>query len=277
MEVNIFKCYSYKEFLAQMFDSDSAEKGQRSLLAKYLGCQTGLVSQVMNSDRHFSMEQIVEIAEYFQLKDEEKEFLVLLAQFERAGSEKLRQYYLVMLERIRLGRQRVIGALGRDLTEGDFGLYHSKWYNHALHVLMELHPKADVAELARTLGITTVKVEESLGFLISVGALKLEEGRYQVCEINNSAKRGSPWVDGIHQDFRLEAIKSLDRRTLADSHYSRFFLASERKSALLQEELAEFMKRVNELIARPEEKNDVRKLHALCLDSFTYDPDSAQV
>lgn len=175
-----------------MFDSDSAEKGQRSLLAKHLGCQTGLVSQVMNSDRHFSMEQIVEIAEYYQLKDEEKEFLILLAQYERAGSEKLRQYYLEILERMRLGRQRLSGTRGRDLSESDFGLYHSKWYNHALHVLMELHPKADIALLARTLGITSVKVEESLAFLVSVGALKVDKGRYQVCEINNSAKRGSP-------------------------------------------------------------------------------------
>lgn len=272
MEVNIFKCFSYKEFLLKIFDSDSLEKGQRSKLATHLGCQTGLISQVMNGERHFSLEQLIEIANFYELKGDEKDFFMLLGQFEKAANPSLKKYYEEKIEKMRLGRQRLPSATSRTVSEIEFGLYHSKWYNHALHVLLEAHPEGNRDVLAQILRITPKKVDEALEFLIQIGAAKKVNQKYQVIEINNSASRNSPWVDGIHQDFRLEAIKSLDLRSLEDSHYSRFFLANSKKMALIQEELADFMKKLNQLIERvePEDKELPKQLGALCLDSFSY-------
>jgi len=253
-----------------MFDRHEAQKGQRSQLAKHLGCQTGLVSQVINGERHFSLEQMVEIANFYQLGPSERDFLMLMAQSEKAGSESLRSYYQEQLEKLRLGRQRVIAEPGKQISQADFGLYHSKWYNHALHVLIELIPKPDIMKLSDILKVSEAKVNEALHFLVSIGALTETDGHYKSVEINNSAERGSPWVDGIHQDFRLEAIKSLDHRSVGDSHYSRFFVAGPKKNALIQEELAELMKRMNELIASPDEQENERELHGLCFDCFSY-------
>jgi uncharacterized protein (TIGR02147 family) len=261
---NVFKFDSYKAFLLKALD---AEKGLRTKMAKHLNCQTGFISQVINGDRHFSLEHIIEISAFFELDRAETDFLILLAQFDRAGSVNLQNYFKGTIDKIRLSRQRLPIKEKKDLSEVDLAAYHTHWYYHALHVLMEMDPHINAKDAAMILNIDLEKVEKGTEFLLDIGVLSEEDGLWKTKDINNSIGRDKPYIDLVHRNFRLQVLKSLDNRKIVDSHYSRYFFVSKKRIGEMQEEMADFMVKINQLIARPEEE-DGRDLYALTVDCF---------
>ena len=58
MDKNIFEFRNYKAYLDHLISSKPGKgRGMRSSIAKALHCQTSYISQVLNEEAHFSLEQ----------------------------------------------------------------------------------------------------------------------------------------------------------------------------------------------------------------------------
>ena len=75
-------------------------------MAAALGVSTTLVSQVVNGEKHFSMENSVDLAEFMALGDRESEHFLLLVEYGRAGSHR----YRTRLEK-RISKARAAASL----------------------------------------------------------------------------------------------------------------------------------------------------------------------
>lgn len=267
MTQNVFKYESYKKFLLAELDSPEA-RGMRSQLAKHLNCQSGFISQVLNGDRHFSLEHVIEIAVFFKMSPAETDYFVILAHYERAGSEHLREYYMDRMEKLRLSRQR-LPLKNKELSDADLAAFHSHWYHYAAYELLGLKSKPDIGQIAETLDVSVERIEKAVRFLAEIGVVEEKNGRWEKKPFDMAVGRKAAYVDLIHRNFRIEAIRSLDRRHLEDSHYSRFFTVSKKKASLLQEQIAEFVKGLNEKIAEPEKAQN-ENLYSFSLDCFRY-------
>ena len=265
---NIFTYDSYKAYMIDRLDSAEA-RGMRSLLAKHLNCQSGFISQVLNGDRHFSSEHMIEIAEFFKLNAMETDFFMIMAHSDRAGSEHLKEYYRDRMQKMKISRQRLPLEVKTELTETEIVTFHSHWYYYAVYELTGLKIKLDEEQIAQMLDVSVARVKKALRFLLDVGVVIDDKGRYRKSDFNMAVGRKTPYINLIHRNFRFEAIRSLDRREMEDSHYSRFFTVSKKKAALLQEKIADFVKELNEEIG-PAESQAAEVLYSFCLDCFRY-------
>jgi hypothetical protein len=70
--MSIFETDDYKAFIREwVADRASGGRGQYRQMAAALGVSTTLVSQVVNGEKHFSMENSVDLAEFMALGERE--------------------------------------------------------------------------------------------------------------------------------------------------------------------------------------------------------------
>lgn len=112
MNKSIFTYINYKIYLKALIrNTPGYGHGFKSKIAKHLGCQTTYISQILNKDANFSLEQVEDLNELLGHSREESQFFRLLVQWERAGTVKLKnaiQYEIKeVLAKRELLRERV--------------------------------------------------------------------------------------------------------------------------------------------------------------------------
>ncbi len=188
----IFLFDSYKDFTREFLENSShKQRGKRIQLAKFLECQPAFISQVLNGNLHFSLEQAEAASRYMGLSPLEKKFFLNLLQLERAGTSQLKAFLtgenaLIKQEAAKLTERLVT----RDhLTEKQQVKYYSHWYFAAIHVLVTIPTLQDSETLAQRLNLDHHIVREALQFLEQVGLIESKKGRITATKKTNSPRR----------------------------------------------------------------------------------------
>ncbi len=137
MKNNIFDFSDYKAYLKTLIrTSPQLGHGFKSKIAKTLRCQTAYVSQVLNQNANFSLEQAEELNLLLQHTKEEGRFLLLLIQKERAGSVRLRKRFEEDIAEIHSKRERLKERIEKTATLSTENQmhYYSRWYYSAIHI-----------------------------------------------------------------------------------------------------------------------------------------------
>src|SRR5688572_9967700 len=110
---NIFDFDDYKGFVLA-FENRVAplQRGFRTRLAEGIGCQPAFVSQVLGGAAHFSLEQALKAATYFQLPKDEAKFFVTLVEYGRSGDKELRAFFFEQLQEMRQARLEIGQSVG---------------------------------------------------------------------------------------------------------------------------------------------------------------------
>lgn len=265
MKSSIYEFKDYKKFLLELIkSSESKGRGKRLELAKYIGCQVSHITNVFTGSAHFSQEQAEAASRFFGLSQTETEFLLLLVQYNRAGTQSLKKLY----ERWILERQEKLTALKSrlkmpDSLEGEAeARYYSSWHYGAIHVLLSIHEFQTREAITKKLGLPLSKVDEVLLFLIESGLCKKEGLKYSIVRPLIHLDKNSPLISKHHTNWRLRTIMALDEFNTNNLHYSSVFTLSkkdyERVKEILSKSLSESLKLITE---SPEEE-----LGVLCLD-----------
>src|ERR1700684_1559181 len=93
---------SYKPYLEEyMAQLPKGGRGEINRMAEAMDVHPTLVSQVLRGDKDFSLEQAHKLCHHIGLLKLEKDYFILLVQFERAGSSDLRQYYKEKIDELK--------------------------------------------------------------------------------------------------------------------------------------------------------------------------------
>lgn len=197
-------------------------KGQRALLSKALGCQPTFVTQVLNKDFNFSLEQAERLNRFLDHNEEESEYLFLLVQKERAGSRELAAYFDQKIKKLKSQRQILSHRLGKEttLSKEQQGIYYSSWYYAAIHIATAIPELQTKEKLANYFQMTQKKVSEVLDYLTSVGLVVQEAGRYSIGTAKIRLGNDSPNILRHHANWRQKATEFLEREGPNDLHYS---------------------------------------------------------
>jgi len=87
--VDIYDFGDYKTYLHTKVGPRTTRKGIRGALARTLRCQPTYVSQVLYGRAHFSLEQAELVSDFFGHTSDERHYLILLLQKDRAGTKRL--------------------------------------------------------------------------------------------------------------------------------------------------------------------------------------------
>lgn len=95
MAKDLFESVDYKQYLIDVLTSNTlGGRGARTTLAQAAGCQLAFISQVLNGNADFSLEQADGISRYLSQNSKERDYFLLLVQYARAGTESLRAHFM---------------------------------------------------------------------------------------------------------------------------------------------------------------------------------------
>jgi uncharacterized protein (TIGR02147 family) len=219
---SLFKFMSYKAYLRNAFGGSQARTGIRKKAAAWMKCQTAYLSQVLNGSANLSLEQADLLSEFLGHDGEEREFFLLLVQYERAGTKSLENFFQLKinqhLERRQTIRHRIQSEEGLSVV--DQAVYYSKWYYSCIHVLISIPELQTKAALAKALNLPLPTISEVLEFLETRGLAVFENGHFRIGPRHLHLAHDSPHITKHHSNWRGRAMASLDVPQENDLHYS---------------------------------------------------------
>lgn len=221
--MTIFETNNYKTYLDDKLKADpKGARGGRSRLARFLNCQPGYVSRVLSGSAHFSLEQAEAVNRFLGHTEDESSQFLMQVERDRAGTPQLRGYFD---KQLKLGRDRHLNMKERfkienKLTEIEKNLYYSSWLYAAIHVFATVPKFQDPTTLAAHLKMDLGKLNGIIEDLSKMGLLQVQRGKISVGTARIHLGSDSPLILRHHANWRLQAIRSLERETEKNLHYS---------------------------------------------------------
>jgi uncharacterized protein (TIGR02147 family) len=128
--VSIFSYSDYREFLNSWIKKNGlTRRGLQRQLALAAGVSSTLVSLILASKKHLSLEQASDIADFVGLTEKESDYFFLLVEFGRAGSYKLQNKLQKRIQDQQLQAQKITNRVTKDLIlkDEEKAIYYSSW------------------------------------------------------------------------------------------------------------------------------------------------------
>lgn len=266
MQMKPFEFAFYREYLRNVCDQES-KRGLQAALAKSAGCQASYFSQMLKDRVHLTEDQAIGVAEYLQLSHKEMEHFMLLLRWEKAGTEKLKNFLKKAIEESIKGQLNLsyqVGAARIVYSEEDLGKYFSSWIPSAVHLLTS-SPNFNTAEqISKRLGVPKEKIFEALQLLLKMGFVQNRGDRWQFSKGSMHVEKESPWQSPMQASRRHLAMCSILENPPEAVHFSSLFTID-------KDDFGELKKMTSRYIQKSHEKiktSGTEELYCLCLDLF---------
>lgn len=256
----VFDFTDYKSFLGHTEDArKSYERGFRTKLAEFIGCQSGYISHVLNGSAHFSLEQTLRVAKFLELPASEQKYLLLLVELARAGTKELKEHFEFELKTLRETHLNIKERVGdaQSLSEKNQAIYYSSWHYLAVHVLVSLDGYDNSKSIADALKIPEDLVGKILLFLIQNGIVVESKGTLKPGLTQVHLNRESPLIRQHHTNWRIAAIQSLVNDIKTDIHYSTVSTLSRADAEKLRAEMVSLIEKYVATVAPSKEETMV--------------------
>jgi uncharacterized protein (TIGR02147 family) len=264
MQVHDFD--NYRQYLKKVFSATGPSRGKRVQLAEFLNCQPSFLTQVLTEKSHLSLEHGISLCEYLSFNESESQHFMLLLQRDKAGTDKLREYFESKLYKIRAKRSLIENRIKvkTDLSAEDQMKYYSSWYFSAIHILCSLPRINTVEDLSQYLKLEVAIIKEALTFLEKKGFIKVIEGKLSIGSRRIHLKNGSAMLPRHHANWRMKAIAALDNEKKDQLHYTAVLGISKNDMILFREKMLKLLEEFEPVIQSSQEEVQV----VLLLDLF---------
>lgn len=267
MTISIYDFNSYKAFLIAWIDQQPHKgHGAKSLLAKHTQCNPAYVTQVLSGNAQFSLEQIEKLKVFLNFDAEEFDFFVLLVERERSGTVTLNKYFTGKIDKILVDRKQIKNRVKNDgtVTKEAQTKYYSNWVNMAVHMALTIPKFQSVAIIANQLKITERAVKDSIDFLVKYEIITQTKTGYKMGVNRFHLAHDSDLISKHHNNWRLQAMKSLDQRLEEDLHYSSVVSISQDDFSKIRSDLLSAIEKAKEVVKKSPEET----LVSFCVDFF---------
>lgn len=253
---NVFEFSDYKAFVRSWIDSrPNGGRGEKSRLAQKAGCHLAYISQVLNGNSHFNLEQADALNEVFEHGEDEAHFLILLVEYGRAGTASLRRHFERRIQHQLNQRFQLQNRFSdkKTLTPENQAIYYSHWAYCAVHMAILNPTMRTPGTIAKYFDLGVPKVIEILDFLTSVGLAKVEGGEMLPGDVRIHLGHDSPMISKHHTNWRMRAITSLERATPQELHYSGVISVSHKDLPKIRESLVRALEQVRAIVKTSED------------------------
>lgn len=268
MDKEIFDFEDYRAYLNSWIKSQPKNgRGMRALLAKDMSSPVSHISQVLKGLTHFTFEQGEEINSTLGHTAEQAEFFLLLLQFGRAGTPKLKNRLREQIHKVRTGRLILKKRLEvkTTLNNESQAMFYSSWHYTAIHILLTIPQFQTKETVSKALGLSLKRTNEMLEFMLSLGLIELKSGRYTVGTTRVHLGSDSPMISKHHINWRLQAIQSLEKEDFLEQlHYSSVVSIAKDDVLRIKAILVKAIENAKNVIRDSKEE----ELHSFCLDFF---------
>jgi uncharacterized protein (TIGR02147 family) len=265
--MDIFSASDYRELIRSLLGQmPNRGYGQLGRIARHLGVNQTLVSQVMSGTKEFTEEQGFLLAEFFQFNDQETEFLLLLIRRERAGHHKLKQFFEKQIIRARDKAQKVKHRVSKEkeLTLEQQAVFYSSWLYTAVHGLTAIPSKQSVETIAVHLGVSRARILEISNWLLKAGLCKEAEGRLMVGPKTTFVEKEAALSTRHLSNWHVKALESMSEKKDNDLFFSAPITVSEADYIEIRKGLINQISKISKCV----DKSESQLLAALNIDCF---------
>lgn len=263
---SVFAFDHYKDFIRGYLDSEEKSWGLKSKICEAMSIHVAYLSQVLNSHKHLSLEQIEGLGHYLHLSENELDYLILLVQKDRAGTKSLEDFFARKLAALKDKHTEVSVRLGKKetLSEKDQAKYYSSWLFSAVHSCVLVPRLRSVKAIAARLKTNENEVSVALTFLREVGLIENTTEEIRPSSKWIRLKSDSPFMKQHHFNVRFKATESIFKERSEDLHYSGYFALSRQDFVNIKELWLKSLQATQKIIKpSPEEE-----IYAISLDVF---------
>ena len=247
----VFEFQDYKIYLRKWISSrPSGGRGAKSLIAGAAKCQLAYVSRVLNGDAQLSSEQGAALNSLLEHTEDEGDFFLLLIQRELAGTVVLQQYCDRKIQKLLDQRLILKNRLTdkKTLTREDQAIYYSDWLYTSVHLAVLVPRLRSPEALASFFGASIEKIVRILEFLEITGLVKKQDGQFLPGVVRIHLESDSPMISKHHTNWRLQAMRALERATQSELHYSSIVGISKSDLPRVREILVEAIEKVRAVV-----------------------------
>lgn len=253
---SLFNFDDYKQWVNAWVENQPRQGfGEYRRMALALSVSTTMVSQVFKGDKHLSLELASDLCDYLRLDDEETDYFLLLVEYARAGSHKLKK----RLERQMKARQERAKKLetrvkATELTEQDKAVFYSSWMYAGVSILCDLENYNDAESIAQRLNLPRNQVQKVLDFLLQRQLVAESKGQLKLGTTRTHIGSSSPLVSRHHQNWRVQAFTKMIQADEDQFFYTGPMTLSVDVAEWVRRELPAFVERINaKVIPSPSE------------------------
>jgi uncharacterized protein (TIGR02147 family) len=249
--MTIFEFSDYKAFLREFLNQlPKKGRGEINRMATSLDVHPTLVSQVLNGDRDFSIEQIHRLGGYLGLQSLEADYFILLLNRARAGTHELKKYYQQKLEEIKKQSLDISKRLDkhRRLTDTEKALFYSSWIYLAVWLYTSVEDGQTLESVAQRLSLSRAGASEILHFLKTTQLCTEENGIYKMGTQHVHLEFGSPFLSQHHTNWRLQSLQRIENLNEEEMMFTSPISISRKDFQKIREELVGIIKKTSGII-----------------------------
>lgn len=221
--MEVYDFTSYKDYvLARVKAMPHNGHGQFMRIAKHVGVNPVVVSQVLKGNRDFSEEQALRLTNFFGMSALESEYFMRMVAREKAGTHDLKRFHDDALSALKKQANSVKNRAAQflELDESTRSVFYSDYIFSAVRLLTSIEKFQNADAIAEHLEIGHARVNEILEFLKSVGMVKEENGRLSIGVRSTHLDAQSRFINNHHRNWRLKGLEGLNNKTPDDMFYS---------------------------------------------------------
>lgn len=267
--LSIFDFSDYRKFVSSWLAQQPQKgRGFYSKLAVKLSTSNAAISQVFKGEREFNQEHALELAEEFNFSEKELSYFLLLTDYARASSYKLKKVLNQQIQKTQQEQQSLMNKVEKDriLTEEVKSIYYSSWLYTGLRNLVALDSFDSLNLLADRLKIHPQQLNKVLDFLTQNQFLIIENKKLKVGPQRTHLENDSPFVTKHHQNWRLKSMTEMANNKDIDLYYTAPMSLSEDLAKKIRSQLLEFISEIVKEVG-PSKSETVRCLN---IDWFEY-------
>lgn len=258
---SVYQAKSYKVFIRLWVETQP--RGAWVRLADAIGVSQSLLSLTVNGERDLSLEAAVLVADQIGLTEKETQFFLLLVEYERAGSARLKEVLKSQLETQRRAHTQVKNLVQPDqeLSEEARSQFYSSFVYSAVRNLTAIDRYQTVEALQNQLQLPRDVIQRVLEFLVSQGLCLIDKrGRYTYGPAWTHIAGDHPLVNKHHQNWRLRAMTRMEQFRDSDLFFTGPMSLSNDLAEELRIRLAEWLRDVQREV-RPSKSETARCLN----------------
>ena len=265
--MSIYDFSSYKKFFNDWVEKQPKKgHGEYRRVSQSLGVSTTLISQVFKGDKELSLELACDLGEYLNLSEGEAEYFLLLVEFSKAGSVKLKKRF----ERQILARQEKAKQIENrvkkefDLSSEAKAIFYSSWIYSAVRLSSAIEGLNDVVSISQHLNLPRNQVQKVLEFLLDHQLCFIEDGKVRCSTLSTHIGASSLLVNKHHQNWRIQGFQKMVQQSQESIFYSHPMVISKSAREEIRSQILDFIEKVRK-ISGP---SDSEELICLNIDWF---------
>ena len=222
--INIFEYTDYKAYLRAVIKAADL-RGYSSRLAEAAGCQKSYFSSSLTGKSHLLPDQIYSLADFLKLSEDEREYLILILDYQRANTPTYRKYVHKKIQerqiawadlKNRLKQQPLRGSELEGLTQS----YYSNYLYAALHIAVSIPSLQNLKALSEYFSLPEAVVLHHLGQLELMGLIEQKGAKWIWKSGDLHLPKNSPWIQTHHANWRMQALADLPLQRNDSLHFS---------------------------------------------------------